>query len=325
MAFFNEDAVLYAALCIGVLLLVEGVYQLVVQARHGPRAQINRRMRMLAGGTDPMQVLVTLRREPRRHASGLAPLAPLLDRLNRLVAQAGAPVSTGRVVLWMGLLGGASLAALRLGLGLPTLPAALIALLVGPGLPLLWLRLRRQKRLRQLEEQLPDAIDLLVRSLRVGHPLSAALGAVAREMPDPIGTEFGIVVDEITYGQEVPDAIERMVERIDLQDLRYLSVVVGVQYESGGNLAEALNALARVMRERFQLFRKASAITAEGRLSAWFLSLFPVLMIFAMQAVKPDYYAQVADHPLFRIMALATVALLIVNVLYMRAVTQIKV
>ena len=184
---------------------------------------------------------------------------------------------------------------------------------------------RRGRRTRRFEEQLPDALDLLVRSLRVGHPLSSALNVVATEMPDPIGTEFGLAVDEITYGAQVPDALDRMTQRVDLQDLRYFAVVISIQYSSGGNLAEVLGELCKVIRERFQMFRKVRAITADGRISAWFLSAFPVTMIFLMQLIKPDYYTQVADHPMFKPMVIATFMLLVVNVLAMRLMTNFKV
>jgi tight adherence protein B len=144
-------------------------------------------------------------------------------------------------------------------------------------------------------------------------------------MPDPVGTEFGVAVDEITYGAQVPDALERMTQRLDLQDLRYFVVVVGIQYNSGGNLAEVLSELCKVIRERFQMFRKVRAITADGRISAWFLSIFPVAMIFLIQVIKPDYYTQVADHPMFRTMVIVTFVLLAVNILAMRLMTNFKV
>lgn len=322
--FTSPNIVLYAALFVGLLLSLEGVYRLVLDARMGPRAQINRRLRMLAEQTaDPRQVLQTLLREPGR--AGLVRRLPALADLERLLAQAGLSLTAGRLLGIMAGIGILVFVILRLVSTLPLLPCLAIAFVLAILPTMLFLLIRKGRRLRRFEEQLPDALDLLVRSLRVGHPLSSALNVVATEMSDPIGTEFGVAVDEITYGQEVPDALERLARRIDLQDLRYLVVVITIQHNSGGNLAEVLNGLAKVIRDRFQMFRKVKALTADGRLSAWFLSIFPIGMMFAMQLVKSDYYSSVADTPLFKPLAILTFVLLAVNVLAMRLMTNLKV
>lgn len=319
----DERALMYAALFIGILLLLEGILQLVGDMRSGPRAQINRRMQMLAAGSNPHKVLESLRRES--HATGISRILPMLRGLDHLLVQAGSSASSGRAVVWMLLLGGMLFLPLRLMTTLPLMPTILLAVVGGVGLPILYLIRRKIQRLRLFEAQLPGALDLLVRSLRVGHPFNSALAVVAQEMPDPLGSEFGIVVDEVTYGQDLNEALERLNERIDMQDLRYLTVAVQIQHGSGGNLAEMLDGLAKVIRDRFQMFRKIRAITAEGRWSSWFLSLFPIAMVLAVQAVKPDYYAQVADHPLFAVLAAITGVLLVLNLLFMRLLTKIKV
>jgi tight adherence protein B len=320
---FDDYRLLYAALFIGVLLLFEGVYQLTADVRTGPRAQVNRRMQMLADGSNPKEVLASLRRE--RRSERLFGILPILRSLDRLLVQAGASTSAGRAALYMGLLGGLLFALLRLATALPPPIALLLAITGSIALPVLYLIRRKVKRLRLFEAQLPGALDLLVRSLRVGHPFNSALALVAQEMPDPLGSEFGIVVDEVTYGQALDEALERLNERIDLPDLRYLTVAVQIQYGTGGNLAEVLDGLAKVIRDRFHMFGKIRAITAEGRWSSWFLSLFPIGMVLAVQAVKPDYYTQVADHPLFPVLAAITAVLLVLNLVFMRLLTKIKV
>jgi tight adherence protein B len=320
---FNDYTLLYAALFIGVLLLFEGVYQLTADVRTGPRAQVNRRMQMLADGSNPKGVLASLRRE--RRAEGLFGILPILRSLDRLLIQAGVSTSAGRAALYMGLLGGVLFALLRLATALPPPIALVLAAAGGITLPVLYLIRRKVKRLRLFEAQLPGALDLLVRSLRVGHPFNSALALVAQEMPDPLGSEFGIVVDEVTYGQALDEALERLNERIDLPDLRYLTIAVQIQYGTGGNLAEVLDGLAKVIRDRFHMFGKIRAITAEGRWSSWFLSLFPIGMVLAVQGVKPDYYTQVADHPLFAVLAAITAVLLVLNLVFMRLLTKIKV
>jgi tight adherence protein B len=320
---FDDYRLLYAALFLGVLLLFEGVYQLTADVRTGPRAQVNRRMQMLADGSNPKEVLASLRRE--RRSERLFGILPILRSLDRLLVQAGVSTSAGRAALYMGLLGGLLFALLRLATALPPPIALLLAITGSIALPVLYLIRRKVKRLRLFEAQLPGALDLLVRSLRVGHPFNSALALVAQEMPDPLGTEFGIVVDEVTYGQALDEALERLNERIDLADLRYLTVAVQIQYGTGGNLAEVLDGLAKVIRDRFHMFGKIRAITAEGRWSSWFLSLFPIGMVLAVQAVKPDYYTQAADHPLFPVLAAITAVLLVLNLVFMRLLTKIKV
>ena len=118
-----------------------------------------------------------------------------------------------------------------------------------------------------LEEQLPDAVELMVRSLRVGHPFSSALDIVAKEVPDPLGTEIGVIADEAAYGRDVARSLKALAERLDMQDLRFLAVAVTIQQQSGGNLAEILDGLAKVIRARFKLFRRVKAITAEAKWS----------------------------------------------------------
>jgi tight adherence protein B len=161
--------------------------------------------------------------------------------------------------------------------------------------------------------------------LRVGHPMNAAVGTVAREMADPLGTEFGLLADEATYGMKITDALDRMASRVPVSDLRFLAIAMNIQATSGGNLAEILEGLSRVIRARFKLFRKVKAITAEARWSGWFLSVFPVIALLLVQVVQPDYYDRVSDHPLFLPGAILTVILLVVNVFFMRMLVNIKV
>jgi tight adherence protein B len=186
------------------------------------------------------------------------------------------------------------------------------------------LRARNQRR-DKFESQLPDAIDLIVRSLKVGHPLSGAMSVVARELPAPISTEFQTAFDEVSYGQDIPTAFAKMAERVPLPDLGYLTMAIQIQQESGGNLVESLAKLSTVIRERFRMFRKVKALTAEGRFSAWFLSVFPFFLVFGITFVKPDYYTQVMDIPVFNQLVMVTIVLLIINVIAMRIITSLKV
>jgi tight adherence protein B len=157
-----------------------------------------------------------------------------------------------------------ALALLRVLTALPPPLASTLAGALGVGLPVLHLMLCRARRRRRFEEQLPEAVELLARSLRAGDTLSGALAAIAREMPDPLGSEFGVVVGEIAYGRAPDAALARLEERVELPDLRYLTLAVRIRSGADGNLAAALDGLAKVMRDQFRMYRGISGGTAEG-------------------------------------------------------------
>lgn len=316
---------LYAALFVGVLLVVEGAYRLVADARHGTGAAINRRMRMIEAGADPNQVLQALRRQPRDAADRVAGWLPWIEHIEQWITQAGMTVSIPRLAVWLLALASVSVILLRLLTPLSPPLAVLVGLGLALAIPAWYIHRRRKRRVRRFGEQLPAALDLLVRSLRIGHPLSASLGIVAEEMPDPIGTEFGIVVDEVTYGLDLEDAFEHLNRRVALPDLRYMTVAINIQHTAGGNLAEILAGLARVIRDRFQMFRKIKAVSAEGRMSAIFLSSFPLILAGTLYLINPEYYTQVSDDPMFPFLAGITGFLLLVNVGVMQWLVTFKV
>ena len=176
---------------------------------------------------------------------------------------------------------------------------ALMSVGMGVGGIYFWISTKANKRIAMIEEQLPDAVELMVRSLRVGHPFSSAIQIVSKEVKDPLASEFGIIADESAYGRDMGEALKDMAERIDLQDLRFLAVAVTIQQQSGGNLAEILAGLAAVIRARFRLFRRVKAITAEAKWSGKFLSGFPVGALIVINVMDPNYYDEVMDHPYF--------------------------
>lgn len=165
----------------------------------------------------------------------------------------------------------------------------------------------------------------MVRSLRVGHPFSSAVQIVANEVEDPLATEFGVIADESAYGRDVGEALKEMAERLDMQDMRFLAVAVTIQQQSGGNLAEVLAGLAKVIRARFRLFRRVKAITAEAQWSGKFLSGFPLFCLGGILAKDPGYYDSVIDHPWFIPACFVVGAMLTVNLFVMRMLTNIKV
>lgn len=148
----------------------------------------------------------------------------------------------------------------------------------------------RNKRIWSFTRQLPDAMDIIVRSLHSGHPLVSAIALVAREMPDPIGSEFGILSDQITFGSELEQAMLNMYDRVGAQELNMVTVSVSVQQGTGGNLAEILENLAQMIRDRLMMKAKIKAISAEGRITAWIMLAFPFGLFFMLKAMVPTYF-----------------------------------
>jgi tight adherence protein B len=251
---------------------------------------------------------------------------PLTSSLAELVMQSGLSVRLERVLLLMAVIFLLSVGIIGYFLPIRFLAGGVLAatfIAVGP--VLLTLLSARSKKTRLFEEQLPDAIDLIVRSLRVGHPLSGAMQVIAQEMPAPISTEFAIAVEGATYGKPIPLVFAEMRKRVNAPDLAYLAMAVQIQQESGGNLAESLSKLAAVIRDRARMFRKVTALTAEGRFSAWALSFFPLGIAGMIQLIQPNYFTRVADFVYFPHLVVAAVVMLILNVVAMQYLTNLKV
>jgi tight adherence protein B len=156
----------------------------------------------------------------------------------------------------------------------------------------------RRRRIAKFSDQLPDGIDVIVRGVKSGYPFTVAIGLVARELSDPIGTEFGMTSDEINFGSNLGAALDNLYRRVGHEDLLYLTMAVKIQSETGGNLAEILARLARLIRERAMLRLKVKSLTAEGRLSAIFLTAFPFVIFAVVNLISPNYYASVRDSPI---------------------------
>jgi tight adherence protein B len=172
------------------------------------------------------------------------------------------------------------------------------ALLPGGG-ALFWLNMKRNARLKKMEDQLPLALDVVTRAIRAGHPVVAAVQLAANELGDPIGSEFGLIVDETTYGSEFKDALQSFAHRTGSEDAHFFAVSVSIQWETGGNLAEILEGLATVIRGRNTLGKRVKALGSEGRASAYLLSAVPVLVVLAQLLFSPSYYTTKFGDPIF--------------------------
>ena len=314
---------IYALIFVGVFFLVEGIYLAFFGKSVRLESKVNRRLQLLQSGESAQDVLDTLRKEREQHreSSGI----PLLAPLSAKAAQANIAFSPVGLVGVMIVVAIASFVALTLFTGSGFQLRIAISVVMGYGAVYTWLRGKAKKRVSLFEEQLPDAVELIVRSLRVGHPFSSAVSSVAAEMPDPLGTEFGMLADESAYGMDINESLENMAGRIAVQDLRFLAVAVKIQSQSGGNLAEILDGLAKVIRSRFKLFRRVRAITAEAKWSGWFLSVFPLFCLVGINVMQPGYYDGVQGTPVFVPAAIVVAIFLIVNVIFMRIMVDIKV
>ncbi len=285
------------------LFLAEGLYYLVRDTRGASAA--NRRMRLIAAGADRDTVLAQLRRSELDRISAL--IVRILPALQRLLREAGLTIAPTRVVT----IGAAIALAVAAGLSLLALPPQLIVLLSGAagfGVPTIGLRSVRARRLKQFGDQMPEALDMMVRSLHAGHPIAAAISLVASEMSDPTGSECGIVVDEMTYGYDLGTALDNFARRMPHPDLKFFVVAVQIQKQTGGNLAEVLSNLSSVIRARMTMKLKVKAITAQSRSSAFIVGIVPLLTIGLINVIAPDYFGAVVDDPMFMpAMALAAV------------------
>lgn len=313
----------YILIFVAVVVLVEGIYMLAFGKSISMNNRMTRRMALLEKSTDREKVLEQLRKEMNQHIKSRG--IPLYSILAKKAQRANIAFTPGQLVM---LMGGASVVAF-LGMTFATGAGSgvrlVLSVVMGFGGVFFWINGKAKKRMALLEEQLPEAVELMVRSLRVGHPLTSAIGIVAKEVADPLGTEFGVIADEAAYGRNVADSLKNFAERMDNQDIRFLSVAVNIQQSSGGNLAEILDGLSKVIRARFKLFRRVAAITAEAKWSGMFLSAFPVVALILILIFKPDFYDDVMQTSSFMPACIFVGVFLVMNVVFMKVMTNIKV
>jgi len=286
---FDPIYLVYVLVAASAGLFAEGFYLLCFSGA-SYRTHVNRRLKLMKDQPDRESILVQLRKERGLTGSGDYRLSSI--NLNQLVLQSGLTIGIGRLVAVVAI--GAVIAFIAGGIVRGSVgQGLLIALFCGLVLPILVLRVLRDRRQKKFGAQFPDALDIIVRSLRAGQPVPVAVSMVAREMRDPIGSEFGIIADEITYGADLETALRNLYFRIGQDDLPLFVTAVAIQGTTGGNLGEILQNLSTVIRERFKMRRKIRALAAEGRASALILSSLPIAIFAIIQVVTPEFYASV--------------------------------
>lgn len=294
---FDSSYLIYLLVGISIAMFAEGAY-LLLYSNASYRKNINRRLKVIDDTPDRESVLVQLRRE-RGLTSGGEYRLPLIN-INHLILQSGLTIGFGRLITFIIAGAVAAFVATMIFSG-QILFAALAALFSGTVFPFLLLKFFRSRRQKKFSAQFPDAIEIIVRSLRAGHPVPTAIGMVSRELPDPIGSEFGIVTDEVTYGSDLETAMRNLYFRVGTDDLPLFVTAIAIQGSTGGNLGEILQNLSGVIRQRFKMRRKIRALAAEGRASALILSALPIGVFAAILFVTPSFYASVWHESLTKV------------------------
>ncbi len=319
----SAQPIIYIVIFAAVIAVVQGIYLVLFGKSISMNGKVNRRLELLEKGGNREQVLEQLRKEMTQHMKSQS--IPLYSVLAAKAQRANIAFTPPQIIMLMGVVSVLAFGGLTVMTEVATVTRSAIAAAMGIGGVFVWISGKANKRMALFEEQLPEAVELMVRSLRVGHPFSSAVQIVAKEIADPLGTEMGVISDEAAYGRDMGETLKAMAERLDMQDLRFLAVAVTIQQTSGGNLAEILDGLAKVIRSRFRLFRRVKAITSEAKWSGKLLSAFPILALIAINMIQPTYFDEVMDKPIFIPACLVVAGFLVLNLIVMRALVNIKV
>ena len=313
--------VFYALGALAAVFVAEAVY-LLFHNTASYRTRINRRLEISQKEGDREKVLVQLRRERGLSADGghILPAASF----NRLIVQSGITMKPARLVPVLVGVAVAAFAAIIMTRG-DTIEALAGAVAATTAFPFVALVVMRKRRREKFAAQFPEAIDIIVRSLRAGHPVPVAVGMVARELPDPVGSEFGIIADEITYGSDLETAMRNMLYRVGQDDLPLFVTSIAIQATTGGNLSQILENLSKVIRERFKMRRKIKGLSAEGRVGAWILNLTPMVVFTIINVISPDFYGAVWNRPATQIGLGCAFGWMFVGNLIMRRMINFKI
>ena len=310
---------------LALFLLVEGAYLLWNDTRSPEIQRVQKRLNLMT--TEERTVNTSSLSKHRVLSERLAvqqflEQVPQIQLLDRLLLQAASKHNVAQLLvqsLVLAILLGV-LSALAWGAYV-----AWAAVVLGLLLPVMRLRWMRQRRLNKISAQLPDALDLICRSLRAGHAFSTCLAMVGHESPEPIASEFKTTFDEITFGMSTKNALLNLAHRVPVGDIRYLVIAVVIQLETGGNLTELLYLLSGLIRERFKLFAKVRVLAAEGKLSAYIMLALPFFVAGALQLVNPKYISVLFETEEGRRVVSISLFMMIVGTLWMWRMVKIKV
>ena len=306
MSYFDPQLMFYLVLFVATMLFVQGTFT-YVSDKNRISKRVNGRMKLLTRGASSEEILSALRRDAPNMARSLFAPPKIVEYLEIRLTQAGMKIPVQQLIVLM------LTATLTIGVAFPLIgnitglihsPSAyllviIFAAVLGIVAPLMVIASNANKRMAKFEEQFPIALDILVRGLRAGHPVTSALELLVSEVPDPIGSEFGIVVAEMNYGYDLRGALTNLAARVRTQDIQMFVVSVSIQAETGGSLADILDGLSRVIRERASMALKVRALSSEGKMTGTVLSLLPVATFCFVFGSQPSFYLDVIDDPWF--------------------------
>ena len=320
-----QDLAIYVLPVLGSMLLSYGIYQVIAESKTSDRKKLQDRLR--GKKTAQKEIDPILRRgalgQSKTFADSIVGKFKFVPKLQTMLDQADLDWSAAQVLL--NLSGGAVL-----------ITVALIVFKIHPVLalgcgvsvlllPMMWINFRRAKRLRKITSQLPDVFDMMSQALRAGHALGGAVQIIYEQMPPPIATEFAQVYHKQNLGVRIEDALQSMADRVDSLDVRFFVTAVVIQRQTGGDLAEVLDNISNVIRERIELAGLVRGLTAEGRLSGWVLFVLPVIVFGATMYLNPDYGAMLFDDPMGRIMLMVAIGMQLMGIAMIRWIVNIKV
>lgn len=317
----------YLAIFVAAIFAFDVIMEAAGALRNSRALAANRRARLLADGATSIEALHKLTGGRSRVAQVDNPdrLLELTIWFENLLRQSGVGWSPARFGQIVAVVAAAVGVVVFAWLKLSIVASILFGIVAAAAAALIYLLNRAAARKEKMSEQLPDVVDMIVRSLQAGHPIRAALATVANDAPDPLGTEIGIAVDEMTFGLELEEALENLRVRVNIPDLDYMVVAVSIHSRTGGNLAEILSNLSGVIRDRYRLFKKVRALSAEGRLSAWVIALVPFVIGAILGLNVPDYYSDAAKHPSFPMIALTAIGLYALSIIAIWRIVKIRV
>jgi tight adherence protein B len=248
---------------------------------------------------------------------------PGIRALDRLILQANAAYPLGFYLLLTVLLATLAFTGTRFLTRTYSLPI-LVAIIAG-SLPCLKLRWMKHKRIEKFKRQLPEGLDLIARAMKAGHALTTGMRLAADEFEDPFGPEMDETLDEINFGVSVAEALKNFAGRIDCQEIKYFVVAVILQRETGGNLAELMESLAALIRDKFKFQGKVRTLSAEGKLSAIILSVLPFMVLIAIRFTSPEYIMSLFTEPVGRLLLLGSAIMMVTGIMIMKSMVNIKV
>jgi len=323
----NSLFIVVVLVFVAVLLLLEGLY-LVWKSYKGPEARkLEKRLQSLSGSGDITPEAKVLKERMLSDVPALQRWllrVPRVRNLDRQILQSGLDWTVSKLLLGCAALGVVGFMAV-VGLAHLSEGPALMVGTVFALAPMAYLRHCRAKRLKRIEAQLPEALDLVTRALRAGHAFSSGLQMIGEEMSEPIASEFRTVHDEVNFGVSLQQALTNLSERVPITDVRYFVVAVLIQRDSGGNLTEVLSNLSRLIRERLKLLAKVRVLSSEGRLSAWVLGVMPFALAGAMNLVNPEFMSLLWTDPIGIAIIKHMLVLMAIGILILRRIVRIRV